>query len=307
MIILQLGGGLGNQMFEYCFAKWLQNETNEKIIFDCNDIKKNEIEDREFSLINFNIAETHIGNKYLTGICEFIFKALYWGLRKVHNFNALSDDEYYMIMSHYGIYKCKKIYDGPKQFSKKRRIKFVSGNFQNIFYVNQIPNIKKLFSIRCKLDASNEKLVKEIRNEESVCVHIRRGDYLSPLYSDLNVCSEEYYIKAMKYIESKLENPVFYIFSNTHEDIEWIKSNMKFRDKWNIKYVDQNNKDYVELFLMKSCYSFIISNSTFSWWAQYLSENENKIVVAPSIWNKEEIYKNESKKIYISDWHLIDV
>jgi len=121
------------------------------------------------------------------------------------------------------------------------------------------------------------------------------------------VCSEEYYIKAMKYIESKLENPVFYIFSNTHEDIEWIKSNMKFRDKWNIKYVDQNNKDYVELFLMKSCYSFIISNSTFSWWAQYLSENENKIVVAPSIWNKEEIYKNESKKIYISDWHLIDV
>ena len=65
MIILQLGGGLGNQMFEYCFAKWLQNETNEKIIFDCNDIKKNEIEDREFSLINFNIAETHIGNKYL--------------------------------------------------------------------------------------------------------------------------------------------------------------------------------------------------------------------------------------------------
>ena len=43
MIILQLGGGLGNQMFEYCFAKWLQNETNEKIIFDCNDIKKNEM------------------------------------------------------------------------------------------------------------------------------------------------------------------------------------------------------------------------------------------------------------------------
>lgn len=48
MIILQLGGGLGNQMFEYCFAKWLQNETNEKIIFDCNDIKKMKLKIENF-------------------------------------------------------------------------------------------------------------------------------------------------------------------------------------------------------------------------------------------------------------------
>ena len=118
-------------MFEYCFAKWLQNETNEKIIFDCNDIKKNEIEDREFSLINFNIAETHIGNKYLMGICEFIFKALYWGLRKVHNFNALSDDEYYMIMSHYGIYKCKKYMMVRNSFQKRGALNL----FQEIFKI----------------------------------------------------------------------------------------------------------------------------------------------------------------------------
>mgnify|MGYP000139365863 CR=1 FL=1 len=82
----------------------------------------------------------------------------------------------------------------------------------------------------------------------------------------------------------------------------------KTRIKGNVHYVDLNNPDYVEMYLMSKCKHFIISNSTFSWWAQYLSTNESKIVIAPSRWGNLS-YKGENVQtdIYEDDWILVDV
>ena len=97
-------------------------------------------------------------------------------------------------------------------------------------------------------------------------------------------------------MNKKTKNPVYIIFS---DDIEWCRENIKFSE--NIYYEDGTDPVWEKLRLMYSCKHFIISNSTFSWWAQYLSRNNDKIVIAPARWHNSG-YTND---IYDENWLLI--
>jgi hypothetical protein len=110
-------------------------------------------------------------------------------------------------------------------------------------------------------------------------LHIRRGDYLTNIVHNTN--KEDYYKNAIKLIEEKVKNPVFYIFS---DEIEWVKQN--FDIKYPTVYVDFNDAltNFEDIKLMSSCKHNIIANSSFSWWSAWLNENSNKIVIAPKQW-----------------------
>lgn len=71
----------------------------------------------------------------------------------------------------------------------------------------------------------------------------------------------------------------------------------------NCIFENPKNNVFETFYLMRCCKHFIISNSTFHWWAQYLSISDNKIVYAPNIWNNE----NVAREIYLKKWILIDV
>ena len=94
------------------------------------------------------------------------------------------------------------------------------------------------------------------------------------------VCDKDYFLKAMDEAKKRISNPTFIFFS---DDIEWVRENIHC----DVPCYYESGKDPVweKLRLMYSCKHFIISNSTFSWWAQYLSRNENKIVIAPDRWS----------------------
>ena len=182
----------------------------------------------------------------------------------------------------------------------------VCGYFQTWKYFADYEQlIKDEFTVSTPPSQENSKMIKELESCESVCVHVRRGDYLLDVNANLgNVCSYEYYDRAIKFMKEKLNSPMFYFFSNDHSEIEWLKANWNFPDA-NIKYVDLNNSDYEELRLMYSCKNFIIANSSFSWWGAYLSRNKNKIVCAPSKWlNEMQAIENN---ILPPDWNVISV
>ena len=135
------------------------------------------------------------------------------------------------------------------------------------------------------LSEENKAMLEQITKCNAVCVHIRRGDYISnSKNAALVVCDEIYYKNAMKYIGQNVESPVFYVFSDNNEEIAWIKEN--YHLPYDVRYVMLNNPDYEELRLMYHCKHFIIANSTFSWWGAYLADYQDKIIVAPNTWSK---------------------
>src|SRR5690606_10452579 len=141
------------------------------------------------------------------------------------------------------------------------------------------------------------KLLNEIKEKNAVGVSIRLGDDYtnSP---NLNVCNIDYYYRAMDLIYNNNSNVVFYIFSDR---IDRVKE--KFNFKYPVQYVNGFN-DYQSLRLLYTCKHFVISNSSFSWWGAYLSENSNKIIVAPSKWYN---HLSEKPDIYFDNMTLIDV
>lgn len=126
--------------------------------------------------------------------------------------------------------------------------------------------------------------VNDILSTNAVSIHVRRGDYVNnPVVNNFHgSLSTDYYEKAIKLVMDKVENPVFYVFS---DDIHWVQLNMFKTYDINLIFVITSSEEE-DLFLMSKCKHNIIANSSFSWWGAYLNEYINKIIVAPKIWYK---------------------
>jgi hypothetical protein len=190
----------------------------------------------------------------------------------------------------------------PKVVSSDCKYLIFDGYWQNIVYLNYLTD-NNIFSI--KLNAPQNDFVDRysqiIINENSIGIHIRRGDYLKKKNKSIyEICSFDYYLKAMSYISSKVSKPTYFIFSN---DITWVQENFPV-GKHKVFYVSASNSDdaqFNEFYLMSLCKHNIIANSTFSWWAAYLNSNSEKVVIAPSRWYKGK--KNlETFKLIPTSW-----
>lgn len=146
-----------------------------------------------------------------------------------------------------------------------------------------------------EIDSINKKHLSEISKYNSVSVHIRRGDYINNASVYGNICTKDYYEKAINYFNERFDNNLFVFFS---DDMAWVKENFNLT---NALYIDNNkeNKSYIDMYLMSKCNHNIIANSTFSWWGAYLNKNNNKTVVMPSKWYNTDI---NTFNLFIENW-----
>jgi hypothetical protein len=127
----------------------------------------------------------------------------------------------------------------------------------------------------------NKELYQIIRQSESVCVSFRSwGEISKDSRKERSVCDREYYRRATEEILKRIPNAVFVVFS---DDVGWARQNFDLGDV-PVYFEDGDDEVWEKLRLMYSCKHFIMANSTFSWWAQYLSRNEEKIVISPDHW-----------------------
>ena len=303
MIILTLGGGLGNQMFEYAFARALQFQSKQNGIL-LNTFHVVKYESNKEALHNLCLPpEVRVCNRFEKNIYKYLekIKRRYLVKRKKYQWN---DKQLFYNLSIDGIFYNLQVFSYDDYQIPITNNIYIYGVYQNPHYWWEYKEIiKQELKVKTLPSKENSKMLSKISQGNSICVHIRRGDYVTnPRWKGLNICGEDYYCRAMEYINEQVKDSIFYIFSNSHSDIEWIQKEYNLQ-KYNVVYVDLNNPDYEELRLMYSCKHFIIANSTFSWWAQFLSDSNEKIVCAPRFWAQG---LNCQKELYEDNWKIID-
>ena len=317
MIYVDMGGGRdGNQMFHYAVARYVELKNGDKdLVLDYRSIYGLHKEDEGFveSLADYKTVPYRHYYKRVPAIrndANFVqrvighFKCKYMDkCRKKGGRKAAVEKDYVgqKLCNAVGIFY---IEGGiTKLYARKRRgNSFIRGTCEipAIYEIQDV--LQKELEPKNDVLPENMALYNDIVKSESVCVSVRRGDFWERYRDVVGVCDEKYFFDAQKAMDLKLKdkaNVRYFVFS---DDIGWCKENLKLHD---MNFVVQDNMPKYEVMrLMYSCKHFIISNSTFSWWGQFLSQNPNKIVVSPSRWNKEGF---DSVLIDKENWILIDV
>lgn len=177
---------------------------------------------------------------------------------------------------------------------------FVCGNFESKRYFDDMRNeLRMEFTPIHELSDENKILYNQIINSESVCVSFRRGDFLDKKNKTVrDVCTEDYYKKAIEKMKLIKPNAKYYFFS---DDIEWVKKNCNYDVEM---YFENDNCEVYEKFChMSACKNFIMSNSTFCWWAQYISNSDDKVVISPDHWFNLQGFR---QPLIDDDWLLIN-
>lgn len=265
MIISLLKGGMGNQMFEYAFAKSLSLEYNIPFKMDQSFLLRRDLGDdfvyRNYDLDLFQVDENFIENQKLR--IKTIIEPHFHYSKEV-------------------LAEIKKILN-PSIFKRKSHL-LLDGYWQSPLYFNKYEKeIRNDFSFKNTIENSGQapiiSLLEEIRETNSIMINVRRADYLNTDFH--GVLGTDFIEKGVAEIRNQVENPKFYVFS---DDVEWCKENIKLDNMKVVSHDYKGDKFGYYLQLMKACKHFIIPNSTFAWWAAWLNENPKKIVIAPKLW-----------------------
>lgn len=304
MICLEIRERIGNQLFQYAFARKMAEKYSDTLAINFDAIyDRNSVEEGWVNVLPYfhtQPYELYRNNRY-----SLYQKIIIYLIRhKLAKLDDIEGNNYLMriegLINRLGIFF---LIDGYCEFKEPYRFvkdKILIGYFQSVKYFNDIDDvIKNEFVPKQEKIKENAYLYKLMSETESVCVSIRRGDYLSAIeINNVYICNEKYFSDAIQKIQQLLSNPVLFIFS---DEIEWVKENMQFPGE--VYYESGKDPVWEKLRLMSHCKHFIISNSTFSWWAQHLSQYSEKKVIAPSIWRKD----GRKVDIYEDNWVTIAV
>ncbi len=274
MVTIRIKGGLGNQLFQYAAAYSLAKRLDQKLELDNSFYPHQTL--RGFKLSHFNVSYFDIASKQSPIVELYKRKYLNKALRMA-DIRVLScgRGKKYLLETHSDII--------PEFFNLNKVNVYMDGYYQSEDYFGIYRNdLIKQFTPNYTSEKEYEDELFKILNCESVAVHVRRGDFLSAQYDSSSkhyLLNEQYYHNALKYINEHLRYPIFFWFS---DDIDWVKQ--KFEEKDNFRFVSlhTSHADIDEMMLMKNCKHIITANSTFSWWASWLNENEEALHICPA-------------------------
>ena len=301
MIILNLRAGLGNQMFQYAYAKALAVKSGCDLKINLwwynNQPKKDTF--RYYGLNHFNVTSEALlieDNRSKTQkIIEKVFKKIKRILFKE------SDYVYYPHLAK----------------ATTSKLKVVEGYWNTEKYFIDIKDIiKKEFTLKEELGIEATNAREEINAAEKnaeipVLILVRRGDYITNQFANAfhGALGTDYFKVAVNEIKNIIGERFSKIrFFIACEDIDWVRRNITqeiLHDRPFTCISRPGIKDYEEQYLMSLCHHFILSNSTFCWWSAWLSDaaekvGTKKIVIGPKRWVANP--KVDTRDVMPEDW-----
>lgn len=284
MVTIKIHGGLGNQMFEYALGRALSLRLGANLFLDPASLfdgtPRRQVSKRNYVLDQvFGIKPKLVLPARLTRRVQLYYL--------VTAFNR-----YYprvLGMLGYWRYVREKAYHFDPSILNLKGNLYLNGFWQSEKYFKEYESVlRKDFAFRHPLPKEAARMSAEMASRESVCLHVRRGDNVwSPLSRKLHpLAPVDYYRQAVAMIKAKRGADIkVFIFS---DDTAWCRENLPIDADHEFvgdEYAGPEGRDHLQL--MTLCKHFIIPESTFSWWAAWLSANRGKIVIAPREWFRD--------------------
>ena len=273
MIIVKLMGGLGNQMFQYAAGRALSLKNDCELKLDTEFLLDRSEKPKDFVFRNYDldIFKLKVNIASSEEVRKLVPDQSTHFLKKVLN-KVFTESNKYLKQQGVHFYK---------PFFRKTPPLYLDGYWQSEkFFKPFEPEIRRDFEFKNPVQESSLSVLKKIVNTNSVCVNIRRGDFVNNAFH--GTLGIDYYKNAEKIISDRNKKLSYFVFS---DDIDWCKSNIQLKGP--TEFIEHNHageKFGTYLQLMTRCRHFIIPNSSFGWWAAWLNNNPDKIVIAPNKW-----------------------
>ena len=304
MIVIKLQGGLGNQLFQYALGRRLTSQGKDVAYDITSSYSWHKL--RTYNLGHYNVNLVEAPRAEITKGEQEEYKRRTYGIisrsmRYLKSKKILRPDGFVSKMSDFVKSKLPKTYNiGYHPYVFDMTEGYLDGFWQSYKYIDPIRDtLIKEISLKEPLEKTHGDIFEKIKNSTSVSLHVRRGDYVSdPTTKQVHFTfGIEYYEQALTIIKEKVPNAHIFVFS---DDIPWAKENIK--TEFPISFVSDpaTIKDYEELIIMSLCKHNIIANSSFSYWAGWLNQNPDKIVIAPLKWDN--YYEKEHADLTPPSW-----
>ena len=302
MVIIQVAGGLGNQLQQYALYRkfvrlgvearldlsWFDKvHTAEKEWTRGKDIipvvTRRELELRYFDRLVFETCtkeekEALIGADNILGKLRrklLPFTIHKFEESKMYHPELLEFEDMYLT----GYFACEK------------------------YYADILYDLREKIQFPPSSNPLNREMADRMRNKNSVSVHVRRGDYLNPENVTMfgNICTDAYYQNAIDFVKRVIPDAHFYFFS---DDVSYVKKRFPGED-YTIVDINHGRDSFYDMWLMSNCKHNICANSTFSFWGARLNPNENKIMIRPTIQKNSQVFVKEEMEDLWQGWKFV--
>lgn len=305
--------GLGNQMFQYAAGMALAKHLNTELKINIDSYSNTSLRQYELEKF-FNIKTPVVAEQ------EMQLFTLSHPVRRLWNkffpkqkIKALPYEEknqivrlLYALVYLYRKPHLQRVYEEKQfhydaNFFKAKQPVFLKGYWHSYKYFESIKNeIREVFTVNVALVQHLKDIADEIKNSNSVGLHIRCTDKLSKQHIELHgILDKSYYEKALEVAKKKLETNIIKVYVFTDDVIkakEYLPNNYSY-----IMVSNNYTKLAIEdFYLMQQVKCMIIANSTFSWWAAYLNQSKNPLIIAPENWYVTSFYNH--KDVYPHTW-----